>query len=338
VNEPGTHVVIRLSALGDVVLTTGVIEYWREKMGLSFTFITRGSFVPVLVNNPAVTRIIGLTEDELSGRAWLVTAKKLAIEYKTRTLVDLHGSLRSQILRTFWKGDKRSYPKFSLSRRVYGRWGLASAREKLESLNVPQRYSLTLEDCAPEPEKLRPRIRLDEDELSVAEQTLAALGITGPCVALHPFATHPTKAWPAENWQRLIELLENSGVKYFIIGSGNTPLLPGNGLDFTNQTTIRQTCALLAGADVLVTNDSGPMHLATAVGTPVTGIFGPTTRAWGFYPSGPDDVVLEADLACRPCSLHGRKTCPHDLACLRAVTPDMVIQTIIPIIEKGGRS
>lgn len=77
-------------------------------------------------------------------------------------------------------------------------------------------------------------------------------------------------------------------------------------LDFTNRTDLRQLIALLAQADALVTGDSGPMHLASGVSTPVVALFGPTCREWGFFPTGENDRVLQAPLACRPCSLHGQ--------------------------------
>jgi ADP-heptose:LPS heptosyltransferase len=70
------------------------------------------------------------------------------------------------------------------------------------------------------------------------------------------------------------------------------------------------------------------MHLAAAVGTPVVALFGPTTREWGFYPSGPCDTVLEQDLDCRPCSLHGTSRCQRRGQCLEAVSPADVLKAI----------
>jgi heptosyltransferase-2 len=75
--------------------------------------------------------------------------------------------------------------------------------------------------------------------------------------------------------------------------------------------TLRQSAALLAKARVLVTNDSAPLHLATAVGTRIVALFGPTVPAQGFGPRGPLDVALGVGhLACRPCSAHGPQVCP----------------------------
>ncbi|HEX9894642.1 MAG TPA: glycosyltransferase family 9 protein, partial [Gemmatimonadales bacterium] len=74
---------------------------------------------------------------------------------------------------------------------------------------------------------------------------------------------------------------------------------------------LRASAALIERATVLVTNDSAPLHLAGAVGTPVVALFGPTVPAFGFGPTGAADRVVEVSgLACRPCSTHGPMVCP----------------------------
>ena len=147
-------------------------------------------------------------------------------------------------------------------------------------------------------------------------------------MALHPYATHPAKEWPRDHWKKLIGHLEKNGMNWFVVGQNNTPLLPGDERDLTNATNLRETCALLEQADWLVTGDSGPMHLACGVDTPVIALFGPTAKAWGFYPAGPNDTVLEQALDCRPCSLHGSRPCNRGFECMTSITPDDVMKTI----------
>jgi ADP-heptose:LPS heptosyltransferase len=103
--------------------------------------------------------------------------------------------------------------------------------------------------------------------------------------------------------------------------------LPGP-RDLTNQTGLRQSAALIARSRCLVTGDSGPMHLGTAVDTPVIALFGPTTVHWGFFPSGPADRVLEPDMPCRPCSLHGGKGCGRPDPCMAAISPEEVLEAL----------
>ena len=156
---------------------------------------------------------------------------------------------------------------------------------------------------------------------------LASLG-DGPLVALHPYSTHPDKAWLPERWQALAEQLDAAGIGWFVVGRGAKILEAGRGIDFTGRTSLRETCALLAAAATLVTGDSGPMHLAGAVGTPVGALFGPTTREWGFYPEGARDAIVESAQNCRPCSLHGSKRCDRQGACMADIMPEAVLESV----------
>jgi ADP-heptose:LPS heptosyltransferase len=72
------------------------------------------------------------------------------------------------------------------------------------------------------------------------------------------------------------------------------------------------------------------------VGTPVVALFGPTSRAWGFYPSGPFDAVLERALGCRPCSLHGTTTCRNGRECLTAIEPEEVAARLFDTLERAA--
>ena len=328
---PDKWVVIRLSALGDVALTTGVLEWWGRSRNWRFVFVTRRSLAPILKGHPALDGVEALDEDVLSGEAWRKTCAALARQYAGYGLLDLHGSIRSRILARVWKGPVRRYPKFSLSRRFYLRSRWARLGRRLSVLNVPERYSLAVERTPPARGEILPRVTLSEEETARALEMLRNLGGQGrPVAALHPYATHPNKAWPAGHWNRLVTLLEEAGWDWFIVGRGEAfaDLENREERDFTNRTDLRQTCALLAQADVLVTNDSGPMHLATATGTTVVALFGPTNAAWGFYPSGPADVVLEEEMSCRPCSLHGRKMCPRGRECLVAIEPERALLAV----------
>ncbi len=326
-----THkVIFRLSALGDVVLTTGVIEYWAQTKGFTFTVITKTANAPVLENNPHITNVIGLKQKDLGDMAWMRKAGKIAAEYKGCELIDLHATLRSKILSARWKGKVTSYKKYSLERRLFKITGSARLQSQLESIRVTQRYAAAIEDRQISSSELLPRIYLAEDEMNLARSIMDEHNLNENFVALHPYATHPDKAWPRKYWRALTEGLDRHDIKWAIIGrDDNIFEASGHECNFTNQLQLRETCALLQKAKYLVTGDSGPMHLASAVGTPVIALFGPTSKAWGFYPAGSDDVVLESALDCRPCSLHGKSNCKKNRQCLREITPDMVLDHII---------
>jgi heptosyltransferase-2 len=90
--------------------------------------------------------------------------------------------------------------------------------------------------------------------------------------------------------------------------------------------------ALLRRASVAVSGDTGPMHLATAVSTSVVALFGPTVEQFGFFPYHARAVVLQRDLACRPCSSKGGPHCPLDHhRCLEDITPEEVMQRMLEL-------
>ncbi|GAB6176046.1 glycosyltransferase family 9 protein [Desulfobaculum senezii] len=329
---PTSWLVVRMSALGDVVLTTGVLDHLHATRGWTFHVLTKKPNAPVLTGHPAIENTVMPEDASLKGLKWVQAARELAARYDGWGLLDLHGTLRSMVLATFWRGPVRRYPKFSLARRLFGRFGWQWAGDSLTTLNVPQRYARAVERGAVPASAVRPIIHLSEAERAEARGILSRHSLAAPIAALHPYATHDGKKWPDASWRELTERLVAAGWRCLIVGHDPTPLYgasaPDGVTDLTSATTLRQTCALLEQCDVLVTGDSGPMHLGTAVRTRTVGLFGPTTRHWGFFPSGEHDTVLESALPCRPCSLHGGRGCDRGVQCMRDITPDAVFHAV----------
>lgn len=327
-------VVVRLSALGDVLLTTGVLRHWHATRGMTCTVLTRAAFAPVFAGHPAVTETIALNDAELAGARLFCRWRELAARFSGQTLIDLHGTGRTRLLGLVWRGPVRRYAKEGLARRGFllSRGRLGGAR--LRAARVVERYALTLDAALPPLAALTPQVWLTPAERACGEACAAAVtGARGVRpVALHPFAAHAGKMWPVGHWRALMRLLDAQGIPWCVIGRGEMAGIP-SGRDLTNRHTIRESAAVLAACSVLVTGDSGPMHLAAAVGTPVAALFGSTTREWGFFPFGPQDVVLEKPLACRPCNLHGAGTCTREYACLTGITPHEVLMAVRRIGE-----
>lgn len=345
---PERWLAFRLGAMGDVVLTTGVLEYWRRTRGYRFDVAVRDCWAPLLEGHPAVARVVELDAASLDGKAWFAAAATLAREYAGWGLLDLQGNLRSRALSALWRGPVRRYPKSGWLRRVYLYAKSPALKERLASLNVPQRYALALESAPPPATELRPRLFLSEERGAVRRSLDAAIPDRRGVVALHPFATHPGKAWPRERWRELVELLAAAGIGWLWVGRAGAAqdvraeavwragADRGVGLDFVDRASLRETAALIAAADALVTADSGPMHLSTAVSTPVVALFGPTDAAWGFYPSGARDIVLETLLACRPCSLHGKTRCAQAHRCLSDISAAAVFTALLELLPAAG--
>lgn len=307
--------VVRLSSLGDVLLTTGVLEFWRHHAGLHFYVLTKAAWAPLFDHHPAVRETIAVDQADLHGLAWPSFCRTLAKRLGSCPLIDLHGNPRTRILRLLWPGPVYAAPKFSWTRRLFlaTRHPLFSTR--LLQANVPQRYHLALGE-APEISALRPCLFLHPTEVEQARAILDRLGMTRP-IAIHPYASHTSKTPRPAAWKRLLCELKKQGENVLILGRNPTPLFPDMAQDLTNTTDLRTTAALLSLCRCLISSDSGPMHLSTAVSTPVLALFGPTTREWGFFPCGAHDIILQTPCPKAPCSLHGQTACALNNACLK---------------------
>ncbi|MDD4951356.1 MAG: glycosyltransferase family 9 protein [Desulfovibrionaceae bacterium] len=160
-------------------------------------------------------------------------------------------------------------------------------------------------------------------------------------LGLHPGSTWPTKCWPAERFARIAALAARAGVRALVFGGPGEEDLAGRiaaqaqaeagaearerVLNLAGGLDLPELAAFIGRLDACLTNDSGPMHLAWIQDVPLTALFGPTVRSLGFFPRGPGSTVLETDLDCRPCGLHGPRRCPlgHQ-ACMTGIEVDAV--------------
>lgn len=156
-------------------------------------------------------------------------------------------------------------------------------------------------------------------------------------LVLAPASVWFTKQWPEARWKELVATLRETCIPVIIGGPGDRELgdrvlgSHPSGINLCGKLTFRESAALMAGARRVICNDSAPLHLASAVGAPVTGIFCSTIPGFGFYPLSPDSVIMQENtgLDCRPCGLHGKKSCPKGhFQCGWNITVEAVRQTI----------
>ncbi|MCD6334440.1 MAG: glycosyltransferase family 9 protein [Candidatus Latescibacteria bacterium] len=165
----------------------------------------------------------------------------------------------------------------------------------------------------------------------------------GWAVGVAPGSIWPTKRWPLESFAQVTDRLMKIGVQVILIGgvsdralcdeiarkTAHAPLVAAGRL------TLRESAALLARCDLLLSNDSAPVHIAAAMGTPVVALFGPTTPNLGFAPYGSGHTVLEVPLDCRPCGKHGGKRCPkRHFRCMKNLASERVFGVIMAKLER----
>lgn len=241
------------------------------------------------------------------------------------------GSARSATLTLLARVPERVGFSTSAGRALYTRQVLyRDDRHHAERL-----LRLALGDDAPEqaPEALRPQLHPGRRERDAVDALLGAAGHDGrPLVALAPGSVWATKRWPY--YPELAIALAGRARMIVIGGTGDAALaadiagaLPHDPpIDATGKLSLLASAELIGRAAVLVTNDSAPQHLASAMGTATVTVFGPTVPDFGFGPLAPASrTVGHPALACRPCDRHGPQQCPlGHWRCMRETTAEQV--------------
>ena len=309
---------MRFGALGDVVLATPLLR----AIGAAYptaavTVVTKAAWAPLLIDHPHVARVESLAPGESLG----VLARRLRSGAWDHRL-DLHGSLRSRMLRVLvggrWRGCRT--PRLRRAVRVWTGAPVTSVPA------VAEQYFTAARDLGVVPDGGPAQVTPGPTDAERA----AIVRPRDPYVVVAPGAAHATKRWPTGHWNRLTALLAGRGLRTVVVGAADdagrvtTPtavMACGIGLG--------PTAALLRGATAVVAGDTGLMHLATAVAAPVVALFGPTDPALGYAPYRARAVVLARDLPCRPCSTYGGAHCPlRHHRCMIDLTPDEVAQAV----------
>lgn len=316
-----------------MVLTTPLLARLAAKGPVDV--VATPANAPLLANHPAVRRVIVFDKrrDERGLDGLARTAATLrAASYETAYLAQ--GSMRSATLARVAGipervGFETSAGRWLYTRRVPYRDDLHHA-ERLWRLAAPS-------DVGASAEALRPRLYPGDAERSAVDLVLQGSAAEGsPFIALAPGSVWATKRWPY--YADLVRQLPPEMPVVVVGGAVDGDLAraiasvsPGRVLDATGRLSLLASAEIIRRARVLVTNDSAPMHLASAVGTPTIAIFGPTVPEFGFGPLAPQAATVGNELlSCRPCDRHGPRACPlGHWRCMRDVTPELVHQTLV---------
>ncbi len=261
-------------------------------------------------------------------------------------VVDLHGNLRSRVATLLLRAPvKLRYRKDALMRRLWAS-GWMRGRMLAGTRGVVDRYLDTLRPLGVEDEGLFPEIPIANQEREQARDYLRSRGVRDPekMAVIFPGAKWPNKCWPATGFAALGRWLASEpGLEVVVAGDeGDREQvevvkrnLSREAAELCGCTDLRELAAILSLAKVVVGNDSGPGHLAAAVGTPVVTIFGPTSEAFGFSPRGRRVRTVSRALECRPCSIHGGRRCPRGRrSCLDDISPGEVMQAVREVMAE----
>ena len=184
-----------------------------------------------------------------------------------------------------------------------------------------------------------PFLSLSTNARQRAEELLASMASCGR-VVIFPGASIPERRWGAERFAELARRLEGEGRAVVVVG-GRGDVLAGEliggatGLNLAGRTSLAETAAVIEGAALLVSGDSGILHIGVGLGTPTVSLFGPGRQhKWG--PRGAGRLVINHHLSCSPCTTFGSTPeCPYQVRCMREITVDEVFQGVMMVLESS---
>lgn len=315
--------VIRYSALGDVVLATSVLEPLRRAYPeASIEWVTSAPYAPLLDGLPEIARVHVLGRDGEES-PWSLAAR---LRGRFDIALDLQNKVKSALIATAAAPQRAAFRRRTLGQSLLSLFGQDPPLVRAHQTRLYAEAASHLGIGEPG----RVKISLSDRARALAADALR--GLDGPLVALAPGARWATKRWPAERFAAVADALAADGNRIVLAGG------PGDRDAFAAfRAAVRARvdadlsflpldalAAALARVRLLVACDSGPVHLATAVGTKVIALFGPTSATrWGPPPPG---RAIALGLRCSPCSNHGGEVCPErHHRCLADLAPDVVV-------------
>jgi heptosyltransferase-2 len=332
--------VIQTSFLGDVILTTPLIAELARRGPVDVLATPIGA--TALANNPDIRTVIRYDKrgTYASAQGLWQTIKEVRTRRPYEVAYLAQGSFRSGLLAMLTGAKERIGFASSTGRVLYTRQ--VAYRPDLH--HAERLWSLAMSDCADPPtrDQVRPRLYPSDEERSTVDALLRR-GATSdvPLIALAPGSAWGTKRWPyyVDLARRLAE-----DFRIAVVGSKadaetakeiSNALPPDTVIDGAGTLSLLASAELIGRAQAIVTNDSAPQHLASAMGTPTLSIFGPTVPEFGFGPLAERKAVAgHTGLSCRPCHRHGPERCPlGHWRCMRELTPDYVSSLLTEVLN-----
>ena len=310
---------VQTAFIGDAILMTAMVEAWRNSHPQAEIHVcVRSGNEALFAGHPEVHRVWIWDKN---GGVLKRYGKLLRLAWRIRSLglhafFTPHRHASSAILARF----SRATVRVGFSSNPLASWVFTHvAKHEMDSgIHEVERNHLLI---APWTSKVSsPKLYPKKEHRSRAESQLGAWG--GQTILMAPSSQWATKQWPREHWLGLIKSVQTSLPDQQIALIGG----PGDGVflrDLAGEAGLTEdrvvtswelleSAALVEGAKALVTNDSGPLHIASAMNTPTLAIFCSTVPHYGFGPLAAASKVIEVDsvLDCRPCGLHGHQRCP----------------------------
>jgi len=346
--------VLRLDRIGDVLMSLPALGDLRAALPAARIRLAVGRWSEEVARSAPVDEVLVWSAPWV-GRAAEGADRLPALARKARSLratpidlaLDLQGDVRASALMALTGARRRAgYANTG------GAWMLTDVvpLDETVSWTEQNRRAVALV-VGRAPGRARPD-PLTGRERDFARDLFASLDLEArrPLVGVHPSGGRRVKQWDVERWGEVAARLQREFGATVVItgGEGDRPLaaalargLPARALDLTGKLSVRETLAVIAGLDLFLSPDTGPMHMAAAVGTPSVSVFGPSDPARYFSATpGPRHVVVRRELWCSPCNLIRRPPAECATAegpeCLRLVTVADVYAAAAGVLRAGA--
>ncbi len=319
---------IRLSSLGDIVLTTPAIRAVRDNFpNAHITMLTGKQSADILRENPYLNEIITfdrLAKDKNTGEMWRII--HLLRERKFTLAIDLQRKFRTELLMYFSGATQR-----------VGKGRLCTVRvSEKGNKHATSDYFDILHEVGIPAEDQKLELFLAESERREALQRLKTAGIVAGRlkVGLFPGASWKLRQWMPERFAAIGDrLVEHFNANVLIFGGPQESelvqkvanLMETRSIPFAGNLQIRQLAACIEQCDLFLTNDTGPMHIAAGVGTRTVSLFGPGNHI-RFQPLGVEHQLIRHDVPCSPCKQF-TDTCKDNI-CMKGIAVDEVWYSI----------
>lgn len=323
--------ILRFSAIGDIVLTSPVIDAIKaHDQTIEIHAATGTAFKALYQNNPAVSNTFDF-DKKIKGSLEGMISRLVAERYDF--VIDLHHNLRSLKVKRALGVKSSSFNKLNIEKWIYVNLKI----NRLPPKHIVDRYLETLEPLGIKPVTTGLSYFFKDGYIPSVDLPGIFRRADGYQVVVIG-ATHFTKQLPVDRTAELIiRAYEQIGLPVIILGgpsdverskliaaqieqSGSSPIYA----NLTGKTTMDESAAILKDATVVYTNDTGLMHIAAAFKRPVVSLWGNTTPELGMYPYKTPHLIWEANsLSCRPCSKIGYAQCPkRHFKCMQEISYD----------------
>ena len=295
--------VIRFSSIGDIVLTSPVVRCLKQQLGAEVHYVTKKSYASILASNPNIDKVISF-ENEIDE----VVSDLQKEQYDF--VVDLHRNLRSTRLKRKLKRPSATFPKLNRKKFIYTTF----KKDVMPKIHIVDRYfeavsSLKVKNDQKGLDFFIP----DEDKVALTE-----VGLSANFIAFSLGAQFATKRLPNH---KIIEIIQQINQPVALLGgpedAENAKAIAeicDNSINLVGALNLNESASVVEQAEVIITHDTGLMHIAAAFQKRIVSVWGNTTPQLGMYPYMPENPskysIHEVDLKCRPCSKIGYQKCP----------------------------